>query len=71
MKVRQTIAEAQKCFGENVVKHSLLIITKYHDRVQDSAKAALEHECKTLGLRYIYFNTSFDRHIVQEPERTT
>ena len=43
MKVSQTVAEAKKCFGENVIKHSLLIITKYHDRVPVRAKEALEH----------------------------
>ena len=70
MKVRQTIAEAKKCFGEDVIKHSLLIITKYHDRVPKGAKGALEEECKALDLKYVYFDTSYDDYKVPEEERS-
>ena len=69
MKVRQTLAEAQKCFGQNVANHSILIITKSNPYTPQNAKTALEHECRVLGLRYIYFNTSYDQHTVPENER--
>ena len=71
MKVRSTIAEAQKCFGQNVINHSLLIITKCNHLTPNRAKAGLEQECRNLGLKYIYFNTSYDDHIVPEDERNT
>ena len=69
MNVPSTIADAKKCFGEHVIKHSLLIITKYNDRVPKAAKEWLEEECKTLDLKYVYFDTSYDDYKVPEEER--
>jgi len=62
MNVRYTLGEAQKCFGKDVIKNALLIITKCNPYTEDNAKEALEKECKILGLKYIYFNTSYDKN---------
>ena len=68
MNVRYTLGEAQKCFGLDVIKHALLIITKCNILTTKKSKMALEKECKDLGLKYIYFNTSYEDKIVPKEE---
>jgi len=58
------LGEAKKCFGLNVIDHALLIITKRNPDTPKSAIRGLEDECKELGLKYIYFNTTYDNHRV-------
>jgi len=59
MNVRYTLGEAQKCFGLDVIKHALLVITKCNKETPIRAKQEVENECRVLGLKFIYFNTSY------------
>jgi len=68
MSVRYTLGEAQKCFGLDVIKHALLIITKCNIYTPKRTKMTLENECQYLGLKYIYFNTSYEEIIVPKEE---
>ena len=68
MTVRYTLGEAQKCFGLDVAKNALLVITKCNPYTSVRAKQSVEQECQALGLKYIYFNTSYDDHIVPEAD---